>query len=157
MVSPDGKWLAYVAMKRPTYEADRQVLMLRNLASGETRALTEGWDRSIASVEWSHDGKSIYVLAQDVGDEPVFSVSVATGKATRLTGEGSAGSVIATPKGYVYTLNSLTAPADFYLAGKGKPVRLTSINKAKLADIAGQRSIISASRVQTATLSGPIV
>ena len=47
-VSPDGKWLAYVAMKRPGYEADRQVLMLRNIATGETKALTQGWDRSVA-------------------------------------------------------------------------------------------------------------
>ena len=32
--SPDGKWLAYFSMKRPGYEADRQVLMLwRDLAT----------------------------------------------------------------------------------------------------------------------------
>ena len=134
-VSPDGKWLAYVAMKRPTYEADRQVLMLRNLATGETKALTEAWDRSVASVTWSGDGKSIYVTAQDTGDEPAFAVSVATGKVKRLTGAGSAGSVLATPKGYVYTLAGLTAPADLYAGGAGKPVRLTWVNKARLADI----------------------
>ena len=135
VVSPDGKWLAYVAMKRPTYEADRQVLMLRDLATGATKPLTEGWDRSIGSIAWSPDGKTIYVTAQDVGDEPVFAAAVSTGKVTRLTGAGSAGSVIATPKGYVFTLNSLTAPADFYLGGKGKLARLTAINKGKLADI----------------------
>ena len=36
-VSPDGRTLAYFAMARPTYEADRQVLMLRDLASGKVR------------------------------------------------------------------------------------------------------------------------
>lgn len=39
-VSPDGKTLAYVAMARPTYEADRQVLVLRDLATGQVRPLT---------------------------------------------------------------------------------------------------------------------
>ena len=39
-VSPDGRTLAYFAMARPTYEADRQVLMLRDLASG-TRAAAD--------------------------------------------------------------------------------------------------------------------
>ena len=39
-VSPDGKWLAYAAMKRPGYESDRLVLTLRNIATGEPRALT---------------------------------------------------------------------------------------------------------------------
>ena len=34
-VSPDGRTLAYVAMARPTYEADRQVLQLRDLATGK--------------------------------------------------------------------------------------------------------------------------
>jgi len=135
-VSPDGKWLAYVAMKRPTYEADRQVVQLRNLATGEVRALTESWDRSIASLVWSHDGSTLYVTAPDTGDEPAFAVSIATGKVTRLTGAGSVGAVLATPRGYVYTLNSLIAPADFYAAsGRGKPRRLTAVNRDRLAGI----------------------
>ena len=46
-VSPDGRTLAYFAMARPGYEADRQVLMLRDLASGRVRALTQGWDRAV--------------------------------------------------------------------------------------------------------------
>ncbi len=135
-VSPDGKWLAYVAMKRPTYEADRQVIQLRNLATGETRALTEGWDRSVGSLTWSRDGTRLYVTAGDTGNEPVFAVDVKSGKPTRLTGEGTAGTVLATPKGYVYTLNGITAPSDFYAgSGKGKPVRLTWVNRDKLAGI----------------------
>lgn len=137
-VSPDGKWLAYVAMARPTYEADRQVIQLRNLATGETRALTEGWDRSVGSLAWSRDGKTLYVTAEDTGNDAVFAVSVATGKPTRLTGDGYAGGVLPTPKGYVYTLNSLTAPSDFYAATgikAAKPTRLTWVNKDKLAGI----------------------
>ncbi|ABQ67460.1 peptidase S9, prolyl oligopeptidase active site domain protein [Rhizorhabdus wittichii RW1] len=138
-VSPDGKWLAYVAMKRPTYEADRQVIQLRNLATGEVRALTEGWDRSVGSLAWSRDGKTLYATAQDTGDDAVFAVDLATGKPARLTGEGTAAGVLATPRGYVYTLNSLTAPSDFYagtgVKAGGKPTRLTWVNKDKLAGI----------------------
>jgi dipeptidyl aminopeptidase/acylaminoacyl peptidase len=40
--SPNGRWLAYVAMARPGYEADRQVITLRDLRSGTVRALTQG-------------------------------------------------------------------------------------------------------------------
>jgi dipeptidyl aminopeptidase/acylaminoacyl peptidase len=135
-VSPDGKWLAYTAMKRPRYEADRLVIQLRNLATGETRALTEAWDRSVASLAWSPDGKTLYVTAGDTGDDPLFAVDVATGKPTRLTGDGTAGTVIPTRTGVVFTLNSITAPNDFYrLSGKGKPVRLTNVNADRLAGI----------------------
>ena len=45
-LSPDGRTLAYMSMARAGYEADRQVLMLRDLATGQTRALTGKWDRS---------------------------------------------------------------------------------------------------------------
>src|SRR3546814_12106774 len=79
-VSPDGKWLAYAAMKRPGYESDRLVLMLRDIATGETKALTGNWDRSVASIAWEVDGKGIIVTADDVLDHPVFRVDAASGK-----------------------------------------------------------------------------
>ena len=75
-VSPDGRWLAYAAMARATYEADRQVVQLRNLATGETRALTQAWDRSVGSIAWAPDGRSLLVTAGDTLDDPVFRVDV---------------------------------------------------------------------------------
>ncbi|MBO9713757.1 S9 family peptidase [Sphingomonas sp.] len=138
--SPDGKWLAYFAMKRPTYEADRQVMMLRNLATGETRAVTEGWDRSVGSIAWSPDSKTIYVTAEDTQDVPIWSVDPGTGKVIRLTELGAASAVVPTKGGLVYSMNSLTAPDDFYWLGTGKKRndwrQLTSVNADKLAGIA---------------------
>ncbi|BBD98353.1 S9 family peptidase [Sphingobium amiense] len=133
-VSPDGKWLAYAAMKRPGYESDRLVLMLRNIATGETKPLTEGWDRSVGSVAWDADGKGLLVTANDVLDNPVFRVDAASGKVTRLTGRGHAASVVPLPKGgFVYALDSIQSPADFWkMPAKGRPARLTSVNAQKL-------------------------
>ena len=112
-VSPDGRTLAYVAMARPGYESDRQVLQLRDLATGKTRALTQGFDRSIGSVEWSCDRRSILVTAEDTLEEPVFRVDVASGKVTRLTGDGHFGNVRALPNGGVLaTMDSIAAPDD---------------------------------------------
>lgn len=133
--SPDGKYLAWFAMKRPGYEADRQVLMVRDLASGQARALTEGWDRSVGSIAWSDDSKTIYVTAEDTQEVPIFAIDLKSGKPTRLTQEGSVSAVVPTAKGLVYAMNSLTAPDDFYwLAGK-KSARLTSVNADKFAGI----------------------
>lgn len=136
-VSPDGKWLAYAAMKRPGYESDRQVLMLRDIVTGETRALTEAWDRSVASIAWAADGKALLVTADDVLDHPVFRVDAASGKVARLTQAGHAGGVVPLPKGgFVYALDSIQTPADFWkMPAKGKPVRLTSVNAEKLAGV----------------------
>ncbi|MGZ8282433.1 MAG: prolyl oligopeptidase family serine peptidase [Allosphingosinicella sp.] len=136
-VSPDGRWLAYTAMARPTYEADRQIAQLRNLATGETRALTADWDRSIGSIAWAPDGRSLLVTAADTLDTPLFRVDVASGRVTRLTEGGTVGNVTPASEGAVlYTLNSLQSPDDLYrLDRRGVAARLTSVNADKLADL----------------------
>ena len=136
-VSPDGLTLAYFAMARPTYEADRQVLMLRDLASGQVRALTQDWDRSVDSIAWARDGKSLLVTAGDTLEEPVFRIDARTGKVTRLTKDGHAGNVHALPNGDVlYTSNSVFAPDDLYrVNAKGQVAQLTNLNRDLLAQL----------------------
>ena len=139
--SPDGKWLAYAAMARPGYESDRLVVQLLNLATGERRALTQGWDRSVGSMVWSADGKALIVTAEDVLDNPVFRVDVASGKVTRLKlapkglSEAHIGAVTPLKSGgYVFTRDAIANPAEVYVADKGKPGRaLTHANDAQLA------------------------
>ena len=136
-VSPDGHWLAYVAMARATYEADRQVVQLRNLATGETRALTQAWDRSVGSIAWASDGRSLLVTAEDTLDTPVFRVDIATGRVTRLTQAGTANNVVPLAGGgFLYTLNSLQAPDDLYmLSPRGAGEQLTHVNADRMAGL----------------------
>ncbi len=136
-LSPDGRTLAWVQMARAGYESDRNVLMLRDLASGQSRALTANWDRSVGSIAWAKDGKSILVTAEDVLEQPVFRVDVASGKVTRLTGEGHAGNVVPLARGgAVFTSNSVMAPDDlFHVDGKGKVVQLTNVNRDLLTEL----------------------
>ncbi|MGJ3646847.1 prolyl oligopeptidase family serine peptidase [Sphingomonas sp. GlSt437] len=133
--SPDGKSLAWFAMARPGYEADRQVLMVRDFASGKVTALTKDWDRSVGSIAWSPDSKSIIVTAEDTQETPIFSVDARTGKVTRLTQLGNVTAVVPTRGGIVYAMNSLTAPDDFYLLKGKATTRLTSVNADKLASV----------------------
>ena len=136
-LSPDGKTLAYVAMARAGYEADRQVIMLRDLASGRVRALTQGWDRSAGSLAWSRDGRSLVITAEDVMEVPIFRVDVATGRVTRLTGNGHAGNVIPMADGdAIYTSNSVMAPDDLFRVDARGVVRpLTAVNRDRLAQL----------------------
>ena len=135
-VSPDGRTLAYFAMRRPGYEADRQVLTLRDIASGKTVSLTERWDRSVGSIAWAPDSRSLLVTAEDTQENPLWRIDAKTGQVTRLTKEGNVSSVTVLPQGVVVSMNSLTAPDDYYrIAGAGTPQRLTSVNAAKLAGI----------------------
>ena len=136
-LSPDGRTLAYVSMARPGYESDRQVLMLRDLASGQVRPLTQGWDRSVGSIEWAKDGRSLLVTAEDTLETPIFRIDAATGQVTRLTGDGSFGNVHAlTGGGMVATMNSIMAPDDLYEIGSGAaPAKLTALNDALLSQL----------------------
>ena len=136
-VSPDGRTLAYFAMARPGYEADRQVLMLRDLASGQVRALTQGWDRSVGSIAWATDGRSLLVTAGDTLEEAVFRIDAASGKVERLTGEGHYANVKPLPGGAALaTMNSIMAPDDLYRLDRGgRTVRLTNVNQALLSQL----------------------
>jgi len=113
------------------------VLMLRDLASGTVRPLTQNWDRSVGSIAWAPDGRSLLVTAEDVLEGPVWRVDAATGKVTRLTGDGNFGNVHALPGGgAIATMNSLRAPDDlFRLDARGRVTRLTDINRDLLAQL----------------------
>src|SRR5260370_31770846 len=86
--SPDGTQLAYVAMERPGFEADRFHLVLLNLKSGVKRPLTQNWDRSIASFTWSRDGKTLFATTDHLGQRPLWAIDANTGRAAAITGSG---------------------------------------------------------------------
>ena len=133
-LSPDGKTLAYAAMARPRYESDRLVVQLRDVATGVTRPLTQNWDRSVSSIEWTPDGKALLVTAGDTLEEPVFRVDVASGEVTRLTKDGHFANVRAVGNGTaIATMNSIFAPDDLYrVDAKGRAIQLTAVNRALL-------------------------
>ena len=141
--SPDGQWLAYAAMARAGYESDRLVVQLVNLKTGEQRALTQNWDRSVGSIAWTADSKALIVTAEEVLDNPAFRIELVNGKVTRLAlapkglSEGHIGAV--TPLktgGFVFTRDAVANPAEVYVANKGKPARaLSHANDAQLAGL----------------------
>jgi dipeptidyl aminopeptidase/acylaminoacyl peptidase len=137
--SPDGAKLAYLAMSRPGFEADRFVLTLLNLKTGVKQALTQGWDRSISSFEWSRDGASLLAAADDLGQHRLFAVDLKTGRPTAITGDGDAEGFSVGPHQVFYTRSDLAHPADLYSIardphgrGPSAPLQLTHLNQATL-------------------------
>jgi dipeptidyl aminopeptidase/acylaminoacyl peptidase len=84
--SADGKTLYYRAMKRPGFEADRFGLMAMDLASGQARELAPRWDASANGITLSEDGKRIYTTAQELGQDPLFAVSIGNGEVSNVSG-----------------------------------------------------------------------
>jgi dipeptidyl aminopeptidase/acylaminoacyl peptidase len=135
--SPDGKTLAYAAMKRPGYEADRFRIVLRAWPDGTDRVLTEGWDRSPGELTWSPDGKEIFATADDIGNHALFAIDVASGKVRTIVGKGHVVAPQADRDRIVYLLDSMTGPAEiFSVRTDGEDVkRLTGINDGRLASV----------------------
>lgn len=133
--SPDGKTLAYRAMKRAGFEADRYGVMLRDLASGTVRELAGNWDRSPETLVWSGDGKTLYTKADDLGQNRVFAIDVGSGKVRPLTEEGTVEGFALGNKGLVVAHNHLGKPSDLYRVERGSLRQLTAHNAETLAGL----------------------
>jgi dipeptidyl aminopeptidase/acylaminoacyl peptidase len=133
--SPDGAQLAYVAMDRPGFEADRLHLVLLNLKSGVKRSLTQNWDRSIASFGWSRDGKSLFATTDHLGQHPLWAIDATTGRASAITGAGDVEGFSVATKKVFYAYSNLGNPADLYAVGfaGGEARQFTHLNQAVLA------------------------
>ena len=129
--SPDGQTLAYRAMERPGFEADKYNIFLRDVATGSTRQIAANWDRSADSLQWSKDGKSLFVTAGDVGNTKLFQIDTLNGSVIPLTGEGHVGAVQQIEGGFILGMDSLTRPTELYrktLRGRENPIRITNVN-----------------------------
>jgi dipeptidyl aminopeptidase/acylaminoacyl peptidase len=102
--SPDGKFLAYRAQKRPGYEADKWELMLVPVApngawEGKPRSLTAGLDRSVEAYVWADQGRELVFAVEQAAETALYRVPAANPRpAEWVKGHG--------------TLNSLSIAGD---------------------------------------------
>jgi dipeptidyl aminopeptidase/acylaminoacyl peptidase len=140
--SPDGRWIAYLAMERPGFEADRTRLMLYDRRSGEHRPLTQSLDRSVDQFAWASDSRSLYFLGQDEIWRSVYRVPVSGSAPTRLTDGQYITSLALTPDGRTLVVGrqSSTLPNElFALDAGGRLLRqLTDTNADLLRQLALQ-------------------
>ncbi|WP_373990364.1 prolyl oligopeptidase family serine peptidase [Duganella sp. BuS-21] len=137
--SPDGKTLAYVAMDKPTFEADRFHLVLIDVASGRKRTVADNWDRSIADFRWAPDSKTILATADDIGQHRLFAIDAASGKVSALSGKGYVSAFDVVKDTVVMAQANLASGAQLYKFKLGtsgeKAEQLTRLNQAALADV----------------------
>jgi dipeptidyl aminopeptidase/acylaminoacyl peptidase len=140
--SPNGRYLAWLAMDRPTYEADRLSVRLLDLATGKARNLTADTDLSFGSLTWEADGKGLIATAQEVLDTPAFRIDPVSGAVARLDlmagNEAHIANLAALPGGrLLFTRDSLGAPSELYLADAGQQSRpLTDVATTRMGTMA---------------------
>ena len=135
--SPDGRTLAYLAMERPGFEADRFRILLQEWPAGETRVLTQAWDRSVGSMTFSPDGRTLLVTAQNLGNMSLFAVDVSSGEVRELLHEGTIRSPSYAGDRLVFGMDHLRSPVELYTArtdGTGV-APITAVNAKRMASI----------------------
>lgn len=136
--SPDGKYLAYRAQKRPGYEADRWELTIMPAAGGTPRSLTSKIDRSIDSFVWAGGSETIYYTAEQNAGAPIFKLTVRDGKVIEFanTGMNAALSASADGKRLASTRAMMVQPAEvMLLESNGQARNVSQANTALLAEI----------------------
>ena len=139
LYSPDGKYIAYRAQQRPGFESDRFELVLYDRQGGNSRTIHSELDRSVSSMAWAPDSKSLFFTAEDEGNLSIFRTDLGGEKTFRLVEQASNDDVEVSPDGraLVFTRQTISQPAELYrCAGDGGNITpITRTNQDTLAKI----------------------
>lgn len=135
--SPDGRTLAYRAMARATYEADKLTIRLRSWPDGPERALAAEWDRSADDTVWSADGRTIYTTAANLGNTSLFAIDVATGRVRTILKNGHVTTPVVAGDRLVVSIDHFRLPAELHtVRPDGSDLKaITSVNAPRLAGL----------------------
>ena len=137
--SPNGRFIAYRAMARPGFEADKYSLMLYDLRDQHHSNLTEKLDISVNDILWSPDSTALYFTFQDQGRISIGQIRLKTRKYNKIF-EGhyiSSPSLSPDGKRMVFLKQALHSPADVYSLDLDtqKITQLTAVNKKILSQL----------------------
>ena len=135
--SRDGRYLAFVRQKIKTFYADKQRFMLFDRRSGETRNLTEQWDRSAEQLVWSPDSRSLVGSIDDAGTRRLYRFELKGAAPRAITGTTSFSSPDLEGSMLVAIRQSFTEPPTVVSvnARNGAATKLSTFNDIALAGI----------------------
>jgi dipeptidyl aminopeptidase/acylaminoacyl peptidase len=136
--SPDGRYIAYTAMEKIDYEADREVLTLYDRKENSFIRLTESLDRSVREIVWNKQSNKIFFTAPDEGRSSIFQVDL-KGEVKRLTNEGYNTYLSVHPNGdqLVFVRSYNHQPGELFVMSTegGQARKLTTMNATLLAEL----------------------
>jgi len=146
VVSPDGRWLAWLASEGAARYAAENKIKLMNLATGEVTILVPGWDRSPGTLQFTKDSSAILATANDLGQQVLFYLDIRANTIEPVDfgaafpdaeGAGVTGwisSFTSSDNGIVFARHSLSRPGDLYYNDDTTTRRITNVNAGLLAE-----------------------
>lgn len=140
-VSPDGKSIAYLSFDDKFMGYQNIELFVMNADGSNSRSLTASMDRSIDSVEWAPDGRSLFIRYDDFAATKVARIAL-NGRVTPVT-QGLSGSSLDRPytggdfsvanDGTIaFTSGTPSRPSDVSISRSGRTKQLTDLNEGLL-------------------------
>ncbi|NOZ79588.1 MAG: S9 family peptidase [Acidobacteria bacterium] len=131
--SPDGRFIAYRSQQTPGYESDLFRIAVYDRQKKVSRYLTNRstFDNWIDDIAWGPADRAIYFQAEVTGENPLFKIDPATGKITKLFGDGTIQEWHVLGNGRViYTRRTVGEPPEIFSAAPDGThrVRLTTFN-----------------------------
>lgn len=135
--SPNGRYLAYAAMKKPGYESDKFGIRVRDNNTGQVREIAKHWDRSVSELIFASNSRALYATAQDVGQKSIFEINPEFGDVKTVYSDGTASDITIYGDSIYFTRHNLASPKDVFTINRdGYGLKqLTELNKEKLANV----------------------
>ncbi|NCD72176.1 S9 family peptidase [Mucilaginibacter agri] len=136
-----GNKLAWLSMKEDGYESDKNDIVIKDLKTGNKVNLTEKWDETVSSFQFSDDGNRIFFVAPKNGTEQLFQIDLrlrlAPGSPQAIrqvtNGQWDVNDIIAQTGNTLYVQRAdLNHANEIYSVSltNGSMAQVTSINKA---------------------------
>ena len=141
VVSPDGKWIAYLGFEDKVQAHQTTRLNLMAADGTNQKVLTDQLDRDVSDIVWDSEGKGIYFMYDDKGNTKIGYITTG-GKLSKIA-DNVGGTTIGRPyasgsfsvsgNGLIaYTHSRPEHPSDLALAGGKSARRLTNLNEGLL-------------------------
>jgi dipeptidyl aminopeptidase/acylaminoacyl peptidase len=129
--SPDGSRMAFESMARDGYEADKNRLMILDLASGKIVDMTTAFDHNVSHPVWDVSGNFMWFSSNVEATEQIYLLNLSTGSIDKTTsGTHNMSVVHHTGDALIATRTSMSSPSEIYRIElrQGQSVNLSNIN-----------------------------
>lgn len=139
LFAPDGQHLLWLSMERDGYESDKNRLMMRDMATGETTELTDQTENHTEAFCLSADGRTAYTIAGANARVSVWAIDIAMHAVRAVNTDlcDWTSIVMADNNTLVGSRMSMMSPPEIYTIdiATGKATQLTHINDAALTQL----------------------
>ncbi len=123
--------MVWLSMERAGFEADKERIFIMDRETGEKTYLTDHFDYSPSSLQWTDDGESLYFVAGVQGTHQIYKMDIATKEIDAITeGLHDYHSVSIAGDKLIGARVSITSPAEIFSIDPqtGEQTQISAIN-----------------------------